>query len=121
MRIPDPEDIESEFTVLDEEYDQPGFYGGAFEGSHSYADVVILRLYSIVPVDGEEFDRLRIETRHHAAGRVLDHDRTEYELKPDRTVTESDQSIEAFCRTHHFEDSHEEVVTLVEDLIERRE
>lgn len=111
MRVPTAEAIESEFQVLDDDYAADDFYGGAFEGSHSFADLVVLRLYSIVPEDG---DTLRVETRHHYAGRVIDHRRTAFDLDGDRSVVDADQSLEAFCRDHHFENPREELCELVE-------
>lgn len=120
MRIPNPADIDSEFQVLDDEYEQPEFYGGAFEGSHAFADVVVLRLYSIVPDENEGTDLLRVETRHHASGRVMDHKRTEYDLDADRTVEETGQPLMEFCRDHHYDDPHSEVVSLVETVEQRR-
>lgn len=88
MRVPDRDEIASEFHVLAEEYDTDDFYGGAFEGSHSFADVVVLRLYSIVP-DGGGGDALRIETRHHVSGQVVEHDREERPLTDDLMVDET--------------------------------
>jgi len=120
VRTPEPEDVDSEFQVLDEEYDDPGFYGGAFEGSHAFGDVVVLRLYSVVPGD-EGADKLRVETRHHANGRVLDHDRTEYVLGPDRSLSETGQSLAEFCRDHHYEDPHSEVFSVVHAVETPRE
>lgn len=120
MRTPDPGDIDSEFQVLDDDYDRPDFYGGAFEGSHAFADVVVLRLYSVVPDDAGEGDQLRVETRHHASGRVIDHSRTEYELDANRTVSATGQELETFCREHHYRNPHEEIVSLAETVTDQR-
>lgn len=115
MQIPEPDDIESEFHVLDEDYQQPDFYGGAFEGSHVYADLIIFHLYSIIPADG---DSLRIETRHHFAGQVVEHRQTSRPLDRTRTVKGSDRSLEEYCREHHFDSPRDDlaaILTAVED------
>lgn len=104
----DPDLIDSEFQVLDEEYDEPDFYGGAFEGSHAFGELIVLRLYSVVP--GSETDRLRIETRHHYAGRVVDHQQTHRELSDGQTLDGT--SLVEFCRAHHFESPRRELESL---------
>lgn len=117
MNVPTADEIESEFRMLDEDYDEVEFYGGAFEGSHWAHDLVVLRLYSVVPGDGD--DRLRIETRHHYGGRIVDHCRAEWELDDDGTVT--GRSLREFCHDHHFDDPREELRSLVEQVAEESE
>jgi len=114
MEVPDPADVDSDFQVLDEDYDDPEFFGGAFEGSHSFGDMVVLRLYSIVPAEGTE--TLRIETRHHFGGRVLGHDRDEYALRDRETVAGTDEGLESFCRAHHFDDPVADVRSIIDRL-----
>lgn len=114
MHGPDPADVNSRFVVLEDDYDAPEYYGGAFEGSHTYAGVVVFHLYSIVRTD--EGDRLRIETRHHGDGRVLAHDREERRLTEDMTVGETGTEIEPFCRRHHHDRAREEVRSVLEHL-----
>lgn len=120
MKTPDRDEIASEFHVLDEDYDADDFYGGAFEGSHSFADVVVLHLYSIVPGEGSETDALRIETRHHVAGQVVEHNREKRRLTDGLTVGETGPSLEEFCRNHHREGAYEELRSLVESLDDSR-
>lgn len=119
-KMPEPSDIASDFQVLDDEYAEEGYYGGAFEGSHTYADAIIFHLYSIVPGGDAEADgeRLRIETRHHISGRVLAHEQESRPLTDDGTVGRTDQPIESFCRRHHNEAAHEEMVGLLEAIDE---
>lgn len=111
MNYPDAEDVESDFQVLDTDYGSEEFYGGAFEGSHVFGDMVILRLYSIV------FDPdpvLRIETRYHYLGSVLEHRQSDVPLDEDRTLPDYDGTLEAFCRAHHFADPRAEIVDLID-------
>lgn len=114
--MPESDDIASDFQILDSDYDEEGYYGGAFEGSHTYADVVIFHLYSIVPGNDAEGDRLRIETRHHVGGRVLEHDRESQPITADGTVGETGHPIETFCRNHHHDGAHDEMNGLLETL-----
>lgn len=116
MHVPEADEIDSEFQVLEADYADDDFYGGAFEGSHAFADLVVLRLYSVVPGDS-----LRVETRHHYAGQVVEHRRTTHELDDDRSVAGTDRSLEAFCRDHHFESSREELASLVATVEESDE
>lgn len=110
----DSDDIKSDFSILDEDYNDADFYGGAFEGSHSVGDVIVLRLYSIVP--GEDGDKLRVETRHHVAGRVVDHSQSEYRLSDELVVSETGQELKQFCRSHHYDDPLREIGDLIETV-----
>lgn len=110
---PDPADVESEFVTIDDEYDRSDFFGGAFEGSHHYGPAVALRLYAIV--DGDDEPTLRIETRYHYGGDVVDHRRTTRDLDEDRRVDGTDEPLATFCRRHHFDSPCEEI----RDVIER--
>jgi hypothetical protein len=114
MPGPTSEDIDSEFVVLDEDYDDADFYGGAFEGSHTYAGIVVFHLYSIIPAgDGKQ---LRIETRHHGDGRVLTHDREERSLSEYLTVDDTGTPVRSFCRQHHERGATEEIRSVIDQL-----
>lgn len=119
MKVPDSEEIKSEFRVLETHYDTDTYVGGLFEGSHSYGDVIILRLYSITPE--EDTRMLRIETRHHYSGQVVDHIRTEHELTSENTLKESGEPLEEFCRRHHYDSPKEEMETLIDKIQESDE
>lgn len=75
---------------------------------------MLLRLYSIVPGEDGTDERLRIETRHHAHGRVLEHRSTERELTDDRTVAETGRPLAAFCRAHHYADPAGELAAIAD-------
>lgn len=119
MNLPSEADVQSNFQVLDTDYLDEDFYGGAFEGSHTYGDVIILRLYSII-VDDEVSDQeiLRVENRYHYLGDVIEHERTDYEIDDDRSVVDFDGSLEEFCRKHHYSEPVEEMRALVERVTE---
>lgn len=111
VEAPTLEQIDSDFQVLDTDYADEEFFGGAFEGSHVYGDLIVLRLYSIV-ADGSS-DVLRVETRYHYLGDVLEHERSDRDLDADRTLPDDDRDLAVVCREHHFRDPVGEMESLL--------